>query len=63
MSENNVIENDNFILYRVQFLSGDKGYGWMEVEKENRTITKIVTDNGDDVTNAPISYTTVGNNV
>jgi hypothetical protein len=52
MSESNVIR------YRIEFLSGHEGLGWMEVEQTNFTVVRIVKDDGEDVTNTGMSYKT-----
>lgn len=52
MSETNIVR------YRIEFLSGHEGLGWMEVEQTNMTVYRIVKDDGTDVTNDGMSYRT-----
>ena len=52
MSETNIVR------YRIEFISGHEGLGWMEIDQTSMTVFRIVRDDGEDVTNSSMSYRT-----
>jgi hypothetical protein len=47
------------ITYKIEFLSGHEGFGWMEIDASTMTVYRIIKDDGTDVTHTGMSYKVV----
>lgn len=49
-------EETTTTVYKIEFLNGRSGYGWLEINNENMAILSIVDNEGEDLTNAEVFY-------